>query len=43
MDDLPQFLHPLDPAKIEEDQTKMKNKVEKVRKGCTLIQKQSSV
>ena len=32
IDNSPQFLRPQDPAKTEEDCTKMKNKVEKVRK-----------
>ena len=33
IDNLPQFLRPRNPSKTEEDQTKMKNKVEKVRKS----------
>ena len=33
MDKFPQLLHPQDPAKTEEDRTKMKNKVDKVRKS----------
>ena len=32
MDNFPQFLRPQDPAKTEEDRTKMKKKVNKVRK-----------
>ena len=32
MDNFPQFFRPQDPSKIEEDCTKMKNKVDKVRK-----------
>ena len=32
MDNFPQFLRPQDPAKTEEDWTKMKNKLDKVRK-----------
>ena len=33
MDDFPQFLRPQYPSKTEEDRTKKKNEVDKVRKG----------